>query len=361
MCRFAAYKGKSALIGDIIIIPENSLVQQSRDAEFHPGVLDPCSKRNIRVNGDGFGVAWYNSDPARLGKGSCCFKFTTPAWSNDNLRNIGDHVSSEVIFAHVRAASSGLDRNEPVIISNENCHPFKYGRWTFMHNGGIHNFSKIKRRVLASLSDRAFHNIAGSTDSEVIFSLFLDQLTDADVQLPLPEVTAAIEKTVVKLIEFCESASIEDGFSFNVCITDGINILATRFRSDSKEPPSLYYTNGSSYSREKGNFNGQCTRSESGIIIASAPLHHEVCVSVSECQFATELDTSARLSSNGWDLVPRNSLVVVEGDPLDLSIVRNVSVLPFLFSAMAASPVVIGTATDSTTVESTAAVQAESG
>ena len=146
-----------------------------------------------------------------------------------------------------------------------------------------------------------------------------------------------------------------------MCITDGINILATRFRSDSKEPPSLYYTNGSSYSREKGNFSGQYTRSESGIIIASAPLHHEVYVSVSECQFTTEIDTSARLSSNGWDLVPRNSLVVVEGDPLDLSIVRNVSVLPLLFSAMAASPVVIDTAIDSTTVESSAPVQAECG
>jgi hypothetical protein len=24
----------------------------------HPGVIDPMDKRNIRVNGDGFGIAW---------------------------------------------------------------------------------------------------------------------------------------------------------------------------------------------------------------------------------------------------------------------------------------------------------------
>ena len=27
----------------------------------HPGVIDPMDKRNIRVNGDGFGIAWWVS------------------------------------------------------------------------------------------------------------------------------------------------------------------------------------------------------------------------------------------------------------------------------------------------------------
>lgn len=64
------------------------------------------------------------------------FKFITPAWSNNNLRNLGDYIYSNLIMAHVRAASSGHDHTERVIVSNENCHPFKFGRWTFMHNGG---------------------------------------------------------------------------------------------------------------------------------------------------------------------------------------------------------------------------------
>lgn len=65
------------LIGDLVVNPNNSLVCQSRDAEYHPMVEDPMGKRNIRVNGDGFGVAWYGPNSSR---GSCCFKFVTPAW-----------------------------------------------------------------------------------------------------------------------------------------------------------------------------------------------------------------------------------------------------------------------------------------
>lgn len=79
----------------------------------------------------------YGSDSTR---GSCVFKFITPAWSNNNLRNLGEYIYSSLIMAHVRAASSGHDHNERVIVSNENCHPFKYGRWTFMHNGGNVNY-----------------------------------------------------------------------------------------------------------------------------------------------------------------------------------------------------------------------------
>lgn len=75
----------------------------------------------------------YGADSTR---GSCVFKFITPAWSNNNLRNLGDYIYSNLIMAHVRAASSGHDHTERVIVSNENCHPFKFGRWTFMHNGG---------------------------------------------------------------------------------------------------------------------------------------------------------------------------------------------------------------------------------
>ena len=77
----------------------------------------------------------YGADSTR---GSCIFKFITPAWSNNNLRNLGDHIYSNLIMAHVRAASSGHDPLAKMIVSNENCHPFKYGRWTFMHNGGTY-------------------------------------------------------------------------------------------------------------------------------------------------------------------------------------------------------------------------------
>ena len=47
MCRLACYKGNPILLGDIIVKPENSLVCQSRDAGYHPGVVDKTNRRNI--------------------------------------------------------------------------------------------------------------------------------------------------------------------------------------------------------------------------------------------------------------------------------------------------------------------------
>lgn len=116
------------------MIPENSLVCQSRDAGYHPGVVDKCHIRNIRVNGDGFGVAFYGQ---AIQTGACLFKFVTPAWSNKNLISISQFVYSNLIMGHIRAATSGIDPFEPQSVSIENCHPFKYGRWCLMHNGGI--------------------------------------------------------------------------------------------------------------------------------------------------------------------------------------------------------------------------------
>lgn len=173
MCRLTLYKGKPMLIGDIVTNPDNSLLLQSRDAAYHPGVTDSTHCRNILVNGDGFGVAWYGTD---IHKGACCFRFVTPAWSNANLRSIGDHVASSLICAHIRAASSGHDPTERVAVSHENCHPFKYKQFTLMHNGGIPFFSRIKLSLLNLLSEQFFSEIKGSTDSEHVFMLFLHLL-----------------------------------------------------------------------------------------------------------------------------------------------------------------------------------------
>lgn len=64
MCRLTAYKGDMQsfesfhiyqiiasglpiLIGDVITHPNNSLLCQSRDAAYHPGVIDKSNRRNI--------------------------------------------------------------------------------------------------------------------------------------------------------------------------------------------------------------------------------------------------------------------------------------------------------------------------
>ena len=70
-----------------------------------------------------FGVGWYGKS------GAAIFRSTTPAWSNRNLRELAGSVDSRCIFAHVRAATPSS------VVSEENCHPFRYKSMIFQHNG----------------------------------------------------------------------------------------------------------------------------------------------------------------------------------------------------------------------------------
>ena len=270
MCRWTFYKGHDLLLGDLILKPNNSLVRQARNAEYHPGVVDDNHKRNILVNGDGFGCAWYGADPSR---GSCVFKFVTPAWSNSNLRNLGDYVSANVIMAHVRAATSGHNPREAMIVSNENCHPFKFKRWTFMHNGGIHDFKKIQRKLLNDLSEEVYNNISGCTDSEHIFALFLSYLPTTDEAVNIEVLITTVERTIQRMLDLCDEFGIAEPMSLNCVFSDGINVVATRYRNGRQIPPTLYYKYGSNFAcAEDGRFDCDSWSWPSEVCISSAPL-----------------------------------------------------------------------------------------
>ena len=124
MCRWLVYKGGKVALANLITKPEHSLAHQSVDASYHPGCHDPDRKRNISVNGDGFGVAWYRED--KIESGACVFRCINPAWNNANLRNIAEFVDSHLVFAHVRASDMGGGNERSSFssdISEDNCHP----------------------------------------------------------------------------------------------------------------------------------------------------------------------------------------------------------------------------------------------
>lgn len=276
MCRLTVYKGRPLFIGDVIISPDNSLLYQSRDAAYHPGVVDKTHQRNILVNGDGFGVSWYGDD---VNMGSCCFKFVTPAWSDTNLRNIGRHITSSLIFAHVRAAASGHNPFEPMIVSNENCHPFTYNEFTFMHNGGIPSFQRIKLSILKLLSPETFANIKGTTDTEHIFAIYLNCLPEKrpGELHTVTEMVDAMNQTVSVVLQLCAEHGVTEHCSLNLCVTNGVHIIATRFRSGPRAPPSLYYNIGSKFVCRGGHFYAEDDTVASEIVISSAPLSKLPC------------------------------------------------------------------------------------
>ena len=348
MCRLIIYKGACVYIEEVLIKPENSLLRQSRSATYHPGCHDPKEIRNIRVNGDGFGVAWYC--PETLHLGSCVFKFMTPAWSNGNLQNISAHVRAPVIIGHVRAASSGRNPFENTTVSYENCHPFKFGRYTFVHNGTVPSFSKVKRVLCAIINEEIFREILGNTDSEHIFGLILHLLPNRTEQLSAEDMAYAVEETISVILRICKAKGVEEGCSLNFVLTDGIHIISTRFRSDSSEAPSLYYHAKVLY--HKGILSGgDCHRSVdsdwdqwmspstdsadeshppkiSSVVISSEPQWVD---DISSCENdCMQSDSDPRAISGKWRLIPKNHVLLVSGDPTNLEAVENIICRPMV-------------------------------
>jgi glutamine amidotransferase len=256
MCRFLCYRGPEILLADLLYKPANSLILQS----FH------AKERTEPLNGDGFGVGWY---APQISSTPCVFASLTPAWSNRNLRQISEHVKSGCFFAHVRAASPGMR------VSEANCHPFQHGRFLWMHNGIIRDFWRIKRRLRASLPDRLYHNIDGTTDSEHAFAVFLHLLGGTDRTCSATEMGRALVETIAQLERWTAEAGFSGPSYYNFAVTDGQSVGAVRYVSDpTVEPQSLYYSTGGKYECSQDGVCSfcKCDVSERTIIIASERL-----------------------------------------------------------------------------------------
>ena len=107
-----------------------------------------------------------------------------------------------------------------------------------MHNGEVHGFKKIRRSLLATLRDDLFEHISGTTDSEVLFALVLNQLPDTNSSQSHEMMERAVREAMCLIIR----ASGGKSSSMNLAFTDGESVVAARYRNSSHEdPPSLYF------------------------------------------------------------------------------------------------------------------------
>ncbi|KAG7099096.1 hypothetical protein E1B28_000970 [Marasmius oreades] len=268
MCRFVIYKGTSpVLLSHLLTRPCHSIINQAFDSRLRLDQRRP-------MNGDGFGVGWYDSVyDEELGRQPCIFTSVTPAWNNVNLTRLAEKIKSPLVFGHVRATTAGS-------LSLDNCHPFVHGKLMFMHNGGIADFQLIKRRLQCSLPDVAFNTVQGNTDSEWAFALFLSKLPDPDAKSFTPDVLKeAMLKTISSLNEFAESAGITEPSLMNFCVTDGETVIATRYISSRSEAAaSLWFSSGTAFSEfcQGGHYKmSKADKRENIIMIASEPLTFE--------------------------------------------------------------------------------------
>ena len=129
MCRFVAYHGKKPILLKTILTEwPNCLISQSKEAK----------ESTTCLNGDGFGIGWYNRE---INDEPALFRSVRPAWNDANLMSIASKVLSNCSVAHIRASTVGD-------VALANCHPFTYKDFLFVHNGTVHNFSAIRKKLL---------------------------------------------------------------------------------------------------------------------------------------------------------------------------------------------------------------------
>lgn len=274
MCRFALYLGESLTLGSLVTAPTHSILHQS----FH------SKEREEPLNGDGFGIAWYpmgSHEPAVL-------KEVHPAWNSRNLRSIAAVTESHCLLAHIRAASPGLP------VHQLNCHPFSWGPLSFMHNGTVGGFLRIKQRLVGELQETTFLELEGSTDSEHVFALVKEAWISADDSPPLERLIRALRTGIERIEDLRRGAGVTESSSLNTVLCDGQRAVVSRFVSHPDENAnSLYVHSGQRYTCE----DGLCRMLDPGegagaVIVASEPLSED----------------------EGWDAVPVNHLVSIDQD-----------------------------------------------
>jgi predicted glutamine amidotransferase len=174
------------------------------------------------TNGDGFGVGWYGAPPT-----PGVFHGTEPAWNDRNLRELATHVASPLVLAHVRASSGSA-------VQQTNCHPFRHGRWLWMHNGLLGDFGVVKRDLALAVDPDLYPEIEGSTDSELLFFLALTFGLEDDPPGAVERAVGLVEATGAR-------HGVEHPVQMTVATTDGERLWAFRYSSEGRSR-SLFHS-----------------------------------------------------------------------------------------------------------------------
>jgi predicted glutamine amidotransferase len=213
MCRWLAYSGSPILLDELLYKTEHSLIDQSLHARL--GVET--------TNGDGFGVGWYGA----TSETPAIFRSIEPAWNERNLRELASHVESPLFLAHIRASTG-------TAVQQTNCHPFRFGKWLWVHNGLVREFPRVKRELALVVDKSLYTDIEGSTDSELLFYLALTLGLEDDPP-------GAVERMVGLVEDAGRRHGTEHPIQMTIATTDGKSVWAFRYSSEGKSR-SLYYS-----------------------------------------------------------------------------------------------------------------------
>jgi predicted glutamine amidotransferase len=203
VCRWVAYRGSPIAPKELLHDPEQSLIEQSR--RHAPNMDIP--------NGDGTGLGWYDrrAEPA-------LFRSITPAWGDENLLELATEIHTPLFLAHVRAGTG-------TPVQQTNCHPFRYRNWLFVHNGYVADYEKVRRDLLLAVHPDLFPNVAGSTDSELLFHLALTFGLEDDPIGGLARMAGFVEATAA------EAGVRDPALQMTIGVSDGERLYVARYAS----------------------------------------------------------------------------------------------------------------------------------
>ena len=210
MCRWMAWFGQPVRIEDVLFKTPHGIVDQSLHSRMGAET----------TNGDGFGIGWYGT-----GETPGVYHSVEPAWSDANLRELAAHIDSPLFMTHVRAAIGSP-------VQQTNCHPFRHGRWLFVHNGYIADPQVLRRDMMLAIEPELFADVHGSTDTEVVFHLALTFGLEEDPIRALERTIGFIEATARRL-------GVDDPVQGSFGVSDGESLWAVRYASNGK-PRSLF-------------------------------------------------------------------------------------------------------------------------
>ena len=162
MCRILAYLGEEIPLENLLLKPENSLINQSRAPKLHP---------LMQLAGWGFGV-W--SDSFECPERPLIYRRHSPAFFDDNAQTMIPSLRAHTAVAHVRAATYRAE----TVLADENCHPFFFQGepWIMVHNGSVPEIRLLQRDLVTHCQPEFLKQIKGTTDSEFFFCLLLSLL-----------------------------------------------------------------------------------------------------------------------------------------------------------------------------------------
>lgn len=134
-------------------------------------------------------------------------------------------VKAPAAIVHLRRATVGAYREE-------NTHPFRHHNWLFAHDGTITGFGDLRSSLVESLPSFLQRAIAGDTDTEHAFALFLSELSEADLlkahHPSASDVAAALSRTISRIEGLARAVGSDGHSTLDLVATNGQALVASR-------------------------------------------------------------------------------------------------------------------------------------